>query len=79
MESGWRYLVLIARRLRWSIVGAVVSALAPTAQRADRVAVLEGGRLVEVASHEELVQRGDRYARLWASWEAGLGTAAAGA
>ncbi len=50
-----------------------------TAQRADRVAVLEGGRLVEVASHEELVRRGDRYARLWASWEAGLGTAAAGA
>jgi ATP-binding cassette, subfamily B, bacterial len=46
-----------------------------TAQRADRVAVLEGGRLVEVASHEELVLRGDRYARLWASWEAGLGAA----
>jgi ATP-binding cassette, subfamily B, bacterial len=50
-----------------------------TAQRADRVAVLDGGRLVEVASHEELVRRGDRYARLWASWEAGLGGAAAGA
>ena len=28
MESGWRYLGLIARRLRWSIVGAVVSGLA---------------------------------------------------
>jgi ATP-binding cassette, subfamily B, bacterial len=28
VESGWRYLVLIARRLRWSIVGAVVSGLA---------------------------------------------------
>ncbi len=50
-----------------------------TAQRADRVAVLEGGRLVEVASHNELVRRGERYARLWASWEAGLGAAAAGA
>ncbi len=37
-----------------------------TAQRADRVAVLEGGRLVEVASHDELVRRGARYARLWA-------------
>ena len=50
-----------------------------TAQRADRVALLEGGRLVEVASHEELVRRGARYARLWASWEAGLGPAATGA
>jgi ATP-binding cassette, subfamily B, bacterial len=28
VESGWRYLVLIARRLRWSIAGAVVSGLA---------------------------------------------------
>jgi ATP-binding cassette subfamily B protein len=43
-----------------------------TAERADRVAVMEHGRLVEVASHDELVQQGDRYARLWASWQAGL-------
>jgi len=43
-----------------------------TAQRADRVAVMEHGRLVEVASHEELVKQGDRYARLWGSWQAGL-------
>jgi ATP-binding cassette subfamily B protein len=43
-----------------------------TAERADRVAVMEHGRLVEVASHDELVQQGERYARLWASWQAGL-------
>ena len=43
-----------------------------TAQRADRVAVMEHGRLVEVASHDELVEHGERYARLWASWQAGL-------
>jgi ATP-binding cassette, subfamily B, bacterial len=43
-----------------------------TAERADRVAVMEHGRLVEVASHEELVEQGDRYARLWASWQAGI-------
>jgi ATP-binding cassette subfamily B protein len=43
-----------------------------TAQRADRVAVMERGKLVEVASHDELVAQGDRYARLWASWQAGL-------
>jgi len=43
-----------------------------TAERADRVAVMERGRVVEVASHDELVEQGDRYARLWASWQAGL-------
>jgi ATP-binding cassette subfamily B protein len=50
-----------------------------TAERADRVALLDGGRLVEIASHDELVAHGARYARLWASWQAGLGAAAAGA
>ncbi len=43
-----------------------------TAERADRVAVMEHGRLVEIAAHDELVAQGDRYARLWASWQAGL-------
>jgi ATP-binding cassette subfamily B protein len=43
-----------------------------TAERADRVAVLEHGRLVEIAAHDELVAQGERYARLWASWQAGL-------
>jgi ATP-binding cassette, subfamily B, bacterial len=43
-----------------------------TAQRADRVALMEAGRLVEIAAHEELVAQGDRYAQLWSSWQAGL-------
>jgi ATP-binding cassette subfamily B protein len=45
-----------------------------TAERADRVAVMEHGRLVELAAHDELVTQGARYARLWASWQAGLAT-----
>jgi ATP-binding cassette subfamily B protein len=43
-----------------------------TAERANRVVVMENGRAVEVASHDELVRHGERYARLWASWQAGL-------
>jgi ATP-binding cassette, subfamily B, bacterial len=46
-----------------------------TAERADRVAVIDGGRLVEIATHEELVAEGARYAELWASWEAGQAAA----
>jgi len=46
-----------------------------TAERADRVAVLERGRLVEVASHSELVEQGESYARLWESWQAGVAAA----
>jgi ATP-binding cassette subfamily B protein len=43
-----------------------------TAERANRVALLERGRLVELASHDELVAQGARYAALWESWQAGL-------
>ena len=39
-----------------------------TASRADRVAVLRDGRLVELGAHEELVSRGGFYAQLWQSW-----------
>lgn len=39
-----------------------------TAEAADLVVVVDAGRIVEVGSHEDLVGRGGRYARLHASW-----------
>ena len=46
-----------------------------SAARADRVAVVDGGRLVETGTHAELVASGGRYAGLYAAWLAGVGTA----
>jgi ATP-binding cassette subfamily B protein len=50
-----RTVVIIAHRLS-------------TAERADRVAVIDGGRLVEQGTHDELVAAEGRYAALFASW-----------
>jgi ATP-binding cassette subfamily B protein len=57
--SEGRTVIIIAHRLS-------------TAERADRVVVMHNGRVVETASHDELVAQGERYARLWASWQAGV-------
>ena len=46
-----------------------------TAERADLVAVVDRGRLVEVGTHADLVRRGGRYAALHAAWvTSGAGT-----
>jgi ATP-binding cassette subfamily B protein len=52
-----RTAVLIAHRLA-------------TAMRADRIAVIHDGRLVELGSHEELVAGEGRYAAMVATWQA---------
>jgi len=40
-----------------------------TAHDADRVAVVEDGRIVEIGPHDELVAAGGGYAALWHSWQ----------
>ncbi|WP_420033748.1 ABC transporter ATP-binding protein [Streptomyces sp. cg28] len=50
----------------------VVAHRLTTAARADRVLVLEGGRLVEDGPHEELVTAGGHYAALWSAYDDGV-------
>ncbi|MER7544242.1 ABC transporter ATP-binding protein [Spirillospora sp. NPDC127506] len=38
-------------------------------RRADRVALLDGGRIVEEGGHAELLRRGGRYAKFWSAAE----------
>ena len=43
----------------------VVAHRLSTIRRANRIAVINGGCLVELGSHEDLIERGELYARLW--------------
>jgi ATP-binding cassette subfamily B protein len=47
-----RTVVMVAHRMR-------------TVRRADRIAFLDGGRIVEEGGHDELLRRGGRYAEFW--------------
>ncbi len=58
-----RTTVLIAHRLQ-------------TAQRADRIVVLHGGRVVEDGTHEGLLASGGSYAGMWRAFEVGAAEAA---
>ena len=42
-----------------------------TAMRADRIVVMDDGRIVEQGSHADLIEAGGRYARMWRAFEIG--------
>ncbi|MEV0728047.1 ABC transporter ATP-binding protein [Polymorphospora sp. NPDC050346] len=61
----------VERSLAAVLEGRTVIAIAHrlhTAHDADRIVVLEDGRVVESGSHDELVRAGGAYAALWRSW-----------
>jgi len=61
----------IERSLTAVLTGRTVIAIAHrlhTAHDADRIAVMDAGRVIEIGSHHTLVSRGGAYAALWRSW-----------
>ena len=67
-SAGARVLDTAALNALRGRTGLMVAHRLTQATTADTVVVLDGGRVVEQGSHNELVAAGGRYAQLWAAW-----------
>jgi len=48
-----------------------------TARTADRIVVLDGGRIIEAGPHKDLLAAGGKYASMWEAFETASHAAAA--
>jgi ATP-binding cassette, subfamily C, bacterial len=69
-SAGARVLEAAADRVLAGRTALVVAHRLTQAARADRVVVLDAGRVVEEGTHERLVAAGGTYAALWRAWSA---------
>jgi ATP-binding cassette subfamily B protein len=56
------------RRLLSDRTSIVIAHRLSTVMNADRIAVLEGGQVIEIGSHDELIETGGAYSRLYRTW-----------
>jgi ATP-binding cassette subfamily B protein len=67
--------LLVERAMTRLMEGRTVVVIAhrmSTAERSDRVGVVNDGRLLELGTHDELVRAGGQYAALYRTWTSGL-------
>jgi ATP-binding cassette subfamily C protein len=67
-SSGARVLERAATQVARDRTTVIVAHRLSQAKEADRILVMEGGRVVEQGPHADLVERGGVYAELWAAW-----------
>ena len=73
LDPGTERLVELAmERLMAGRTVVVIAHRLSTAERCDRVAVVDGGTLAEIGSHDDLLAEGGRYAALYETWAGGL-------
>ncbi|MFD4636948.1 ABC transporter ATP-binding protein [Lentzea sp. NPDC058436] len=70
-SSGSRVLEKAAQRVLRGRTAIVVAHRLTQAATADLIVVIDRGRIVEQGAHDELVETGGQYAKLWSAWTAG--------